>query len=94
MRLATFWEQLERNARPHVEQDLAKLGWVLKEGTAHRWRAERVKGSLADGTRLAGDTIQRTSASALLEVIRRRELAMRLGPVELLDFDEAEGLFP
>lgn len=94
MMLTKFWEQLEREARPRVEQQLAALGWVLKEGTAHRWRAERVTPALGKGMRITGDAIQRASAPSLLEVIRRRELATKLGATALLEFDESEGLFP
>lgn len=68
---ASFWARLDREARPHIEQQLARLGWVLREGSGHVWRAARVRrsGKAADPR----DTIQRVDAAGLLEAVEKRE---------------------
>lgn len=69
MQLATFWEQLEREARPHLEQKLAALGWVLLAGSGHVWRARRV----ASSWNQVPNTVQRMTAKDLLDEVRRCE---------------------
>ena len=69
MQLATFWDRLEREARPHVEQQLAQRGWVLLNAGGFRWRARRVK-AIDGWGRLV---VRASSAASLLEAIDDRE---------------------